>query len=203
MKIYYMALSALALAGCAATPIGNYIEPTGENTARLVIDNRAIISESRQVRILGLNSSGCVGFSYLTHDRFMAGQSPSSGTNRGLYQARIPAGEKVLLNVEEVIDQPHVETTWYLTRAFTPEKGYRYELATTYYLVGSGAEKGNPAPASLQKYVQEAGSKEKTNKYAAVLVKTGPDGKSEYVQWENENMPLEKTEGYCPDGMKR
>lgn len=203
MKLYYAVLPLLALTACATSPVGDYIQPQGEDSAVLVIDNREIISEGRQVRILGLNTSGCVGYSYLTSDRFISGQRKQALTNRERYQVRIPVSEKVLLNVEEVIDQPHVEWTWYFSRGFTAEKGYRYELITTYYLAGSGSEKGNPAPAGLQKYVQDVGRKEKANQYVAVLVKTGPDGKSEYVQWENEKMPAEKSEGYCPSGVKR
>jgi hypothetical protein len=50
----------------------------------------------------------------------------------------------------------------------------------------------------LQRYVQEIGRKEKANQYVAVLLQTAPDGKSSFTQWEDDKLPAEKTEGYCP-----
>lgn len=191
MKQIISLLIPLSLCACVTVVDGNYIPPTSGKIAYLTVDNSKIASPARRVRIIGPTTSGCIGSPFVTTD--------SNATNeaKDIFRIAIPAGEKVVLQYEERIDQSNGWTDWYGDIGFTTEAGREYQFHS-YVRMGHGEQiKTNQVPAPLKESAEKYADTH-SGKVALVAIFTEKNNKPFWVKFENNKLPPEKSYGYCP-----
>lgn len=189
---FFLCLFVVLLTGCS-TASGPYVPPKAGDIAYLNIDNREIASTSRNVRIVGMTTSGCISDPMVTTDLF--------ATQKNVYRIAIPAGEKIVLHYEESVDISRGSYGWYNSFAFTPEAGIEYQLHSYFKLRAYEFVKENKVPEPLKKAVNDhIKSDPEGMGEASMTALTASNPNTKEIWWvdrESTEQPKEKTIGYC------
>jgi len=192
MKKIMALLLCTYLAGCASFVDGDYVAPATGKIAHLKVDNSKLGSPARRLRIVGKTTSGCIGSPMVTTDLH------ATNASKDIFRIVIPAGEKIVLQFEERIDQSNGWTDWYGDLAFTPEEGAEYEFYSYVKMPEGEYVKPNPAPTVMIQAAERYALKNR-GQAAIVGVFEHKNNRLIWMQPENKKLPAEKSYGYCPD----
>lgn len=189
MKLFIL-LASVALSGCVTIISGDYVPPSTGPIAYLTIDNTQIASPTRSLRIIAMTSSGCVGSPFITTDKFQ--------TTPNVYRVAIPAGEKIVVEHSERIDQRNGWTNWSGSVGFEAEAGVEYSFHSYVKMPNAEMMHTNKAPEIMIKTTEKQAEKNPEGQAAMIGIFKKVGNKDVWVKPLSKELPPEKSYGFCP-----